>query len=390
MSQPLFHPTTDAARTRQGDGPPLAGGALIAASVPQVVHLDSTHDEPRSGRNRAESEKLRLADRLQALMDALPAAVLVLDGSGRVQECNPAAEELLQSTLRGRLWRELIQELFLPQTAAGEALPLRSGRLVTLSTRPLGKEPGQVLMLQDVTDNHHLRSRLENMRRLADMGRMAASLAHQIRTPLSAALLYVSQLRSPRLAEEKRERFIGKALGSLKGLEKLITDMLLFVNGGKGRREAVRPQELLSALASELEATCLARGVRLSVEHGETLPPLLINRVLLKSALQNLVTNAIEAGADQVKIQACESAEWCELVVGDNGPGIAPELQQRIFEPFVTGRSEGTGLGLAVVRAVVHSMGGEVRLHSKPGQGAEFAIRLPKPLSEDAAMQQQG
>jgi len=351
-------------------------GTLHAAAR-EVAQFHSALQEAQSERISAETEKLRLADRLQALMNALPAAVLVLDGSGRIQECNPAAEALLQTPLEGRLWRELIEEVFLPQPFTDEALPLRNGRLVTLSTRPLGAEPGQVLMLQDVTDTYQLRNRLEHFRRLADMGRMAASLAHQIRTPLSSAILYLSQLKSNRLDEAKRERFTGKALSSLQGLEKLISDMLLFANGGQGQLDEVAPQQLMEEVASELSAKCHSRGAELAlILPGET-PSIRINRVLLKSALGNLVTNAVEAGADELTLQARHEGDRVSLAVRDNGPGIEPAQQQHIFEPFVSGRSEGTGLGLAVVRAVAEAMGGQVSLNSRPGEGAEFAIHLP-------------
>lgn len=359
------------------------GQQHAAASVREAVWINSVLQESQRRTSDAEAEKLRLAERLNGLMNALPAAVVVLDGSGRVSEYNPAAETLLQLPLRGRLWRELIRELFPLQAPLSDALQLHNGRLVTLSTRPLGSEPGQVLMLQDVTDTHQLRSRLEHSRRLADMGRMAASLAHQIRTPLASALLYVSQLHSSRLPEEKRERFVAKALESLKGLEKLINDMLLFARDGRGERELLAAGELLNAVAGEMQSQ--NQAVACSVEIANDRRVLLGNRVLLKSALQNLINNAVEAGAKNLRLQASCDAAWCELAIADDGPGIALDQQQRIFEPFVSGRPGGSGLGLAVVRAVVQSMGGEVKLNSRPGEGSCFTLRFPAVSEFNAA-----
>lgn len=388
MSQPLSQINFETAGKGLEPGASSLEGTLHAAAR-EVAQFHTALQEARSERNSAETEKLRLADRLQSLMDALPAAVLVLDGRGMVQECNPAAETLLQIPLTGRLWRELIEELFLPQSPSEEALALRNGRLVTLSTRPLGSEPGQVLMLQDVTDNFQLRSRLEHFRRLADMGRMAASLAHQIRTPLSSAILYLSQLRSPRLDADKRERFTSRALASLQGLEKLIGDMLLFANGGQGQQEFIRPRQLLAELVNEMTAKCRDSECELVMEPGEGLPAVRVNRVLLKSALSNLVMNAMEAGASRVKLALRQRGEQVVLIVRDNGPGIDAAAQQRIFEPFYSSRSDGTGLGLAVVRAVAQSMGGEVSLHSWPGEGAEFSIALPAARSGIASKSEQ-
>lgn len=372
MSQPLSSHTTNTS-----PAPHLRGRAGVATPVADAVWIDAVLEETRRQRNSAEHEKLRLAERLDALMNALPAAVLVLDGSGIVTECNPAAEQLLQLPLRGRLWRELIRELFPLQAPVADALQLRNGRLVTLSTRPLGSEPGQVLMLHDVTDTQQLRSRLEHSRRLADMGRMAASLAHQIRTPLASAMLYVSQMQSSRLPQEKRERFAGKAMESLKGLERLINDMLLFARDGRGEREQFSPEELMSALLAEMEQQCEKSGVTCSMELSNAGEMILGNRVLLKSALQNLLNNALEIGARQICLRSTAVDDWCELSIRDDGPGIATDQQQRIFEPFVSGRPGGSGLGLAVVSAVVQSMGGKISLDSKPGQGACFTLRFP-------------
>ena len=372
MSQPLSSNTPITPAVSR-----LAGQVAVPTPAAGATWINSVLEETRRQRNSAEHETLRLAERLNALMNALPAAVLMLDGSGTVTECNPAAEQLLQLPLRGRLWRELIRELFPLQAPVGDALQLRNGRLVTLSTRPLGSEPGQVLMLQDVTDTHQLRSRLEQSRRLADMGRMAASLAHQIRTPLASTMLYVSQMQSSRLPQEKRERFVGKAMESLKGLERLIDDMLLFARDGSGERELLSPGELLSALLSDVQGQCEKFGALCSVELSNDKQMILGNRVLLKSALQNLLNNALEAGAKQIRIQASNKTGWCELSISDDGPGIAIEQQQRIFEPFVSNRPGGSGLGLAVVSAVVQSMGGEITLDSKTGQGACFTLRFP-------------
>lgn len=369
MNQPL---SCDNLTSPHRDGQPL-----VADAAREAVWINAVLEQTRRQRNSAEEEKLRLAERLNALMNALPAAVLVLDGGGYVVECNPAAETLLQLPLHGRLWRELIGELFPLQAPVSDALQLHSGRLVTLSTRPLGSEPGQVLMLQDVTDTHQLRSRLEHSRRLADMGRMAASLAHQIRTPLASAMLYVSQMQSSRLAPEKRERFVARAMEGLKGLEKLINDMLLFARDGHGERELLAVEELLGVLVDEAQGQCTALGVDCRTEIVGEGRMIMGNRVLLKSALQNLLNNALESGAKKIRLQSSASNAWYELVVADNGPGIAAEQQQRIFEPFFSARSGGSGLGLAVVRAVVQSMGGEIHVDSTLGEGTRFTLRFP-------------
>jgi two-component system sensor histidine kinase FlrB len=346
----------------------------------RIESLNSELLEARNERQTELIEKERLADRMQSLLHALPAAVLVLDGLGRVQELNPAAELLLGGSLSGQLWRELIDQLFIPQTLPGGDLLLRNGRYVSLSTCPLGHEPGQILMLHDVTDKRQLQQHLEHSRRLADMGRMAASLAHQIRTPLASALLYVSQLNGMTSNSELQQRFSGKALQSLKGLEKLIADMLLFANGGGNARERHDASQLLAQALEPLTPRLAAQGIELvrQFEPGEHW--LEVNATLLISALQNLLTNAIQAmpGGGRLTISIHGDHNMVGLGVRDSGPGIAPALQPRLFEPFVTNREGGTGLGLAVVQAVARAMGGEVKCESRQGEGTLFTLRLPR------------
>ena len=345
----------------------------------RLEHLNGELQEARSERRNELAEKERLADRLQSLLNALPAAVVVVDGRGRVQELNPAAQALLGATLQGQLWRELIAELFIPQTAPGGELLLRSGRYVTLSTCPLGHEPGQILMMQDVTEQRQLQHHLEHSRRLADMGRLAASLAHQIRTPLASALLYVSQLNGMSGNNAMQQRFSGKALQSLKGLEKLIADMLLFANGGGGEQELIDAAQLLSRALEPLQNTLTTNGIELQrdIAPGEYL--LLCNPTMVVSALQNLLNNAIQAMPEggRLDLSLHSHNNTLELGVRDSGPGIEPSLQPRLFEPFVTSRETGTGLGLAVVQAVARAMGGDAYCESKPGEGSYFSLRLP-------------
>ncbi len=355
----------------------------------RIERLNGELQEARSERRSELVEKERLADRLQSLLNALPAAVLVLDGQGRIQEQNPAAHTLLGTSLQGQLWRLLIDELFIPQTSSSGELLLRSGRYVTLSTCPLGHEPGQILMLQDVTEQRQLQQHLEHSRRLADMGRMAASLAHQIRTPLSSALLYVSQLNSMKSSSEIQQRFSARALQSLKGLEKLIADMLLFANGGGGERERVDARQLLEQAVEPLRRKMQAQGIELAHDFAAGELPVEVNLTMVVSALQNLINNAMEAmpGGGRLSLSLHRGNPLLELGVRDSGVGIEPQLRSRLFEPFVTTREGGTGLGLAVVQAVAGAMGGEVYCESTVGEGSLFALRLP--LAERASMAQQ-
>ncbi len=224
-----------------------------------------------------------------------------------------------------------------------------------------------------------MREWIERQKRLTVIGEMAAALAHQIRTPLSAALLYISQAATAGMAEADRLRFAERARSCLHDLEGLVNDMLAFARGGGGVMEIFSLSALLEQVAQCLEPK-LRGGAQLTIR---TLAPELKlrgNSDALSGALLNLASNAIENGAPDVKVLIeVRGAEpdIAEIRVSDNGPGVPPELRARIFEPFFTTRKRGTGLGLAVVKSVVVAHGGEVTLEDGPQGGACFVLRLP-------------
>lgn len=329
-------------------------------------------------------EKERLASRLQSLLHALPGGVVVLDGAGCVQQCNPAAVALLGEPLLGIAWRNIILRAFAPRSDDGHEISLRDGRLVSIATTPLGVEPGQILLLTEVTETRRLQQRLNHHQRLSAMGEMAASLAHQIRTPLASALLYASHLQRPSLELPERQRIGAKIQSRMRHLEQLVNDMLLFSRGAAVGSDAVAVAELLSEVRKVFDANLVADGARININDAAPGAMLQGNRETLVSALLNLVNNALQASGThgQVQLQAMYVLEQSgiatvDLLVSDNGPGIPADIQARLFEPFFTTRAQGTGLGLAVVQAIAQGHHGVAWFESTPGVGSRFAMRLP-------------
>jgi two-component system sensor histidine kinase FlrB len=346
----------------------------------RITQLTEELAQTRSERAREQDKNGRLANRLEHLLSALPAGVVVLDGRGRVQECNPAAAELLGEPLQGASWTEVIARAFVPRAHDGHEISLRDGRLVGVATRSLDPEPGQIVLITDLTSTRALQEQLARHQRLSSLGEMAASLAHQVRTPLATALLYVSHLNRPQLDEAERLRVAEKILSRLRHLEHLVKDMLVFARGDAHCQEPIALTPLLNEIQQALEPQLQASGCGLTLDARVGDAELLGNREALAGALLNLVTNAIQACGTGGEIQlaaACTSDGKVEIRVHDNGPGIPAELQERIFEPFFTTRADGTGLGLAVVQAVTRAHAGELLLESAPGTGTTFCLRLP-------------
>ncbi|MDG9882711.1 ATP-binding protein [Pseudomonas sp. GD04058] len=323
------------------------------------------------------AEKERLANRLQNLLDLLPGGVIVIDGHGLVREANPAACELLGAPLVGELWRQVIARCFAPREDDGHEISLRDGRRLSISTRSLDAEPGQLVLLNDLTETRHLQDRLARHERLSTLGRMVASLAHQIRTPLSAAMLYASHLAGQDLPLETRQRFAGSLKERLHELEHQVRDMLVFARGELPLTDRLTPKALFQALQQAAQTQVQGHSVRWQCDSH--LGELLCNRDTLVGALLNLLENALQAssGSARLKIHLYRRDTTLRLCISDAGSGIDGALLRRLGEPFLTTKATGTGLGLAVVKAVARAHQGELHLRSRPGRGTCAIVSLP-------------
>ena len=323
------------------------------------------------------AEKERLAHRLQSLLDLLPGGVIVIDGQGVVREANPVARNLLGQPLVGMLWRQVIARNFAPREDDGHEISLKDGRRLSIATRSLHAEPGQLVLLTDLTETRRLQDQLSRHERLSALGRMVASLAHQIRTPLSAALLYASHLTEQVLPVEQQQRFAGRLKERLHELEHQVRDMLIFARGELPLPDRLAPKALFDALRSAAETHVLDMQVRWQCDSraGE----FLCNRDTLVGTVLNLIDNAIQAGGREarLKIHLYQRGETLRLCISDNGPGIDSVTLARLGEPFFTTKTTGTGLGLAVVKAVARAHQGDVQLRSRPGRGTCAIITLP-------------
>lgn len=237
-------------------------------------------------------------------------------------------------------------------------------------------------------ETQRLRAEAERNERLAAMGEMAAQLAHQLRTPLAAALLYAGNLENPDLPEASRLVIAQKTVARLKHLERLIQDMLLFARGEVLGRENFALGELMAELALTFEPLARSRGVEFRVAAVDTEAILTGNRKAIAGALTNLLENGLQAvdpekGQIVLAVQRTET-HWL-FSVKDNGRGMEPDVVARLFQPFFTTRNEGTGLGLAIARGVARAHGGGIDVVSSPGAGTEFLMTISPGLEARTA-----
>ncbi len=350
----------------------------------QVAKLHGELAFARSERLKTLEEKEKLASRLERILAALPAGVIVLDAVGKILDCNALAITFLGEPLLGVSWSKMVERSFIPVFDNPHERQLISGKPVSITYSQLENDAGQIILLSDVSEMRSLQELLNQQKQLSAMGEMVASMAHQVRTPLATAILYSSQLGNAALDETKRQRFAQKILERLQYLERQVNDMLIFAKDGRLSMENFSLHALLECLNETLKDYVGQGRVDVQIINAAHDEVMLGNENALRGALMNVLNNAVDAlgnmesGQGLITINVSQpDARNLKIVIKDNGPGLAKEHCQRIFEPFFTTKTNGTGLGLAVVDSVVKAHRGQVYVASALDAGATFTFILP-------------
>ena len=317
------------------------------------------------------------------MLEALPSAIIVIDGDGSIIEHNSRSSEFLNTPLLGCAWSVIVQREFCPGESVDGELKRKDGRWLSLARQSLEHEPGEILVLTDVTESRERSDLLKRHQRLSCIGEMTARLGHQFRTPLASALLYASQLDNPAFSDQKN--IAGKIISRLQDLASMMDDMLRYAAGAKQSGESINVVDILQDVADAIGPQLESRD-QLIVDVVDPDLVIEVNSTALKGALLNLVNNAFQACNDSPRIElgAVRSKNQICLTVTDNGVGISEDIRSRIFDPFFTTRPQGTGLGLAVVRSVAEAQNGDVLVDSGP-TGTTIAICLPAAARESEA-----
>ena len=314
------------------------------------------------------------------LIDVMPTGLVILDGNGIVIKVNKMASQLLDEPILGHAWYDVIKRSFEPRADDWHEVSLKGGRRVKLEISALGDQPGQLIMITDLTQTRLLQDKLGQMQRLSSLGHMVSTLAHQIRTPLSSAMLYSANLNNYNLDEASRKNFQEKLFLRLKDLEQQVNDMLLFSKSGKEQVVAeLSVNHLVNDAVTNMEAIIAKANAIVRVKICQDDCQILGNKNALEGAIQNLIHNSLQVIKEQaeINIQVKCYDSFAYISVEDNGIGIPDELTEKVFEPFYTSKMQGTGLGLSVVKSVVEAHQGQVKLLKNLGTGAHFCLKLP-------------
>ena len=364
----------------------FAATAVLASYLAEQLRQTGERLEER------ESDLAAITALHESIVQSVTSGLVTLDPGGRVTFLNRAAEQML-----GLGRRDVLGQLadrwfgaFRSDIARGEAdVETPAGERLRLgySTFPLvgrkGAALGTAVIFQDLTELRVMEARLARSERLADLGQLAAGLAHELRNPLASMMGSVELLRSSGLKDDDR-RLLEIVLREGGRLSQLVADFLAFARPGAPRREPVDLAELAGQTLEAFALDPVAAAARL--ERALVPVEVLGDPDQLRQVLWNLLINAAQAiaaagpGPGCIRVRCGPSGDGgAELAVEDDGPGIDPADRDRLFTPFFTTKAAGTGLGLATIHRVVDGHGGAVSVDSAPGRGARFTIHLPPP-----------
>jgi two-component system sensor kinase FixL len=356
---------------------------------------------------------------LRSVFETVPDGIVVIDERGTVQSFSAAAEHMFgfaaEEVLGGNVsmlmpapYRENHDGYLVRYLATGDRRIIGLGRVVTGrrkdgSVFPLELAVGETWLggqrlftgvVRDLTERqqtlhrmHELQAELSHVSRLTEMGQIAAALAHELNQPLTAATNYLEVGR--RLLARGDSEAAGRAAGVVDNAASQVaraTQIIRRLRDFVSKGESDRGAETVAQLIEEASALALIgvrdRGARVRLRIAPQLPEVIVDKIQVQQVLVNLIRNAVEAMEQgerrELMISATRARDGAvEIAVADTGPGIATEIAERLFQPFVTTKAHGMGVGLSICRAIVEAHGGTLRAEKNPDGGTIFRFSLP-------------
>ncbi|USB33817.1 ATP-binding protein [Paenibacillus sp. YPG26] len=340
----------------------------------------------------------REAEKLQQMMDAAPLSILLLDQEGRIVSLNRTFLTYYCAThpmatreeLVGKSLQEIIKEFDYEivgqrvdktplNTENTSELVQSNGRTFFASTSPIKRglteeTVGAVVIIQDITELEALRTELFNVDRLTLVGQMAAGITHEIRNPMAVVrgFLQLMKEKSP----STLDNYYRIVMDELDRANSIISDFLSLAQTRSVNKEDCHLHDIIQELSPLLWADANLRGQSIELKLAEQLPRLKLNTKEIKQVILNLSRNAMEAMEEkgQLTLETRSTPGGVELLVTDTGPGIPPAKQEKLFQPFFTTKSQGTGLGLALCLSIIERHHGKISVKSEEGTGTTFSV----------------
>jgi signal transduction histidine kinase len=377
--------------------------AFMAASMQAVIQKLKEQEKELESLHRTERERAQQTERLsEAVTRNMPAGLLLLNSAGLITSANPAAELALGvKALVYRRYSEVLgAESRLTQLVAGclehgrtfrreevEYLtPSHELRELGVTISPIlngaNDVTGAICLLSDLTELAALQKQIHMKENLAALGELSAGIAHEFKNALATISGYAQMIRSEAKPGTDLREHGELILQQTRALTHVVTEFLKFARPLELADEQVALQPMIEQILAEIAETLPDVAIVAEGEFADVSG----DDALLRQALLNLARNAAEAvsenpGGGRVTIRGeidhTGTLPGQRIFIADNGPGISPEAISKIFMPFYTTKTNGSGLGLAVVQKIVVQHGGTIEVHNQSQGGAEFVVWLP-------------
>jgi two-component system, LuxR family, sensor kinase FixL len=354
---------------------------------------------------------------LRSILETVPDAIVVIDDRGNVQSFSSAAERLFgysAAEVHGQNVKTLMPSPYRDQhdgylkryLTTGERRIIGIGRVVVGqrkdgSTFPMELSVGEVRQdgqrlftgfVRDLTERQQTERRLQELQegllhvsRLRSMGQMAAALAHELNQPLTATANYVRAalrlIESPEPNLTRVRQAMNLAVQQTQRSGEIIRRLRAFVSRGKVSRRSESVAKLIEEASALALVGAKEHGIKVLIHIDPDLPTAIVDRVQIQQVLLNLIRNAVEAMEESEVRELSVGTEMQDgtvlVSVADTGGGIPPEIETKLFQPFVTTKSEGMGIGLSVCRTIVEAHGGRLWVERNAGGGSVFRFTLP-------------
>ena len=360
-------------------------------------------------------ELIRQRNFVENILKFMPNAVLTIDARGTILSANDMLKEIFEIDISGITGQKLdkafkdyhpfVDELkrFLEDGSGSLFFAIKqqingNEKILEIKTSDIfsesGKNSGFILIIADITEKTQREEHLQEMERLALLGKFAAGIAHEIRNPLTGISLFMDDLHDKVMQDKEISKVIELALSEVERLENLVNELLEYANPSQGTFEPADLHDTINSTITLIHHQFEKHNIQIETDFDPELGKFTFDKEKLKQAFLNLFINAIQAMKDGGKLSistgllkkniflhhinsSSDFREVVKITISDTGPGINPESLPKVFEPFFTTKKGGTGLGLSITQTIISEHQGKILVFNKLEGGASFVIYLP-------------